>query len=724
MKQLIQSNRGEGVQVADVPTPLLSAGGVLVATQSSLISAGTERSSARVANKSLLGKALERPDLVQKVLTQVRHRGVLDTARAVFNRLDTPTAPGYSCSGIALEVGQEVAGIKPGDRVACAGQNHASHAEMVFVPKNLCVPIPAGVDFDAAAYVALGAIALQGIRQAEPRIGEVVAVVGLGLLGQLSVQLLRANGCAVVAADLEPGRLELARKSGVRAVLPVELSAAVAAASAGAGADAVIITASADNDGPVTLAAEVCRKRGRVVVVGAVGMDLPREPFYLKELDLRLSTSYGPGRYDPNYEARGVDYPLPYVRWTEQRNMSAFLALLADGKLDVGQLTTHRFPIERAAQAYELILGGEQPHLGVLLQYPRSTPERATRTVTLQRRPPVAQVRLGLIGAGNHVSDMLVPQLARRRDVEIRAVCTPSGMKARASGERLKAAYCTSDCGALLEDAAVNAVLIGSRHDSHARLVIAALGAGKHVFVEKPLCLTEQELNAVLEAYADAARDGLHLMVGFNRRYSPHAREIRAAFAERANPLVMSYRVNAGAVEPGHWIQDAAAGGGRIVGEGCHFVDFMQYVCGATVAAVQAAAIGRHASGITSDQATVTLEFTDGSIGTLLYAAGGHHAVAKERFEAFGNGTAVIMDDLRTTQISGARGRRRFRTRGQDKGFAAEMAAFCAAVRGESSALPAITEIESVTRACCLAARSLASRERYTIELTTAPPRP
>jgi predicted dehydrogenase/threonine dehydrogenase-like Zn-dependent dehydrogenase len=722
MMQLIQNYRSGELSLDEVPAPMARAHGVVVATRNSLISAGTERASAQVARKNLVGKALERPDLVRKVMQQVEKHGVVQTAQLVFSRLDAPVAPGYSCAGIALEVGSEVDGIKVGDRVACAGQGYASHAEIVFVPKNLCVPIPEGVSFEAASYVALGAIAMQGLRQAEPALGEVVAVIGLGLLGQLTVQMLAANGCRVVGADLNPARLALARAAGVDAVTPADLEARVGHLSAGRGADAVIITASARDDGPVSQAASVCRKRGRVVVVGAVGMNLPREPFYIKEIDLRLSTSYGPGRYDPEYEEKGHDYPHAYVRWTEQRNMVAFLDLLQSGQVRTAELTTHRFPIERAAEAYDLILKDTEPYLGVTLEYGRPPEARRARTVALRGSAAASGLRIGVIGAGNHVTDVLLPLLRARREVTLRAICTTTGMKARALGEKWGAAYCTSDPAAVLADSQVNAVLVGTRHDSHALLVIEALEAGKHVFVEKPLCLNEVEIPAVLEACERAASRGLYLMVGFNRRWSSHAAAIQGFFEGRANPLVMSYRVNAGAIDPRHWVQDRAVGGGRIVGEGCHFIDFMQFVSRSPVSAVSAASIGRHDSGITDDQASITLEFADGSVGTLIYAAGGDRGLPKERFEAFGDGRAVVLEDFRSSE-HWSRGRRtRLRTRRQDKGFSQEMAAFCDAVLGRPARLPTLAEISSVTWASCLAARALVSRERERIVLPGSNP--
>jgi predicted dehydrogenase len=457
-----------------------------------------------------------------------------------------------------------------------------------------------------------------------------------------------------------------------------------------------------------------------VVVLGAVGMNLPREPFYLKELELRLSTSYGPGRYDAEYEEQGHDYPYGYVRWTEGRNMAAFLWLLREGKVNVRALTTHRFPIEEAAAAYQLMMEGTEPYLGILLSYADLAVERApehTRIAdpAVTSGSSAGQAVIGLIGAGNHVRDMLVPHLQDQANASLRWVCTSTGMNANALGERLRIPSRTANYRDVLADPAVNAVVIGTRHDTHASLVIEALGTGKHVFVEKPLCLSEEELAEVSSAYTEAARRGLRLIVGFNRRYSEHGRQVRDFFAGRREPLVMMYRVNAGAIPAEHWAQDLAAGGGRIIGEGCHFIDFMQYVCGAPPTTVRGVSIARHSSGITADQCVITLGFRDGSVGTLIYAAGGDKTLAKERFEAFGAGKAIVMDDFLTTEFYSGGKSRRFRTRKRDKGFAREIGEFLREVtQGGEGSMP-FAEIQAVSRAAILAARSLQTGEEYTV---------
>jgi predicted dehydrogenase/threonine dehydrogenase-like Zn-dependent dehydrogenase len=719
MRQVVQNFRSGELRIKDVPEPGVRSSGLLVANLCSLISAGTEKSTVNVAKKNLLGKAMERPEMVRKVIDKALKDGVADTMKMVFQRLDSPVALGYSCAGVVLDVGHRVRGFNVGDRVACAGQNYASHAEVVSVPRNLCVRIPDGVDYEDASYVTLGAIALQGVRQAEPRLGETVAVIGLGLLGQLVVQMLRANGCRVLATDIAADKLAMARSFGAdSAVLPAELADAALALTGGHGVDSVIIAASTRENSPVESAAQICRRKGRVVVLGAVGMDLPREPFYLKELELRLSTSYGPGRYDPEYEEKGHDYPYGYVRWTEARNMEAFLWLVREGKVNCKALTSHRFTIEQGEAAYQLMLAGTEPYLGIILSYPGAEARIARATPAPMAAPAVAAlaqgVGLGLIGAGNHVRDMLLPHLQGRAGVELRWICSGTGINANALGERYGIASRTTSYRDVLADPAVNAVLIGTRHDSHARMVVAALEAGKHVFVEKPLCLTGEELDAIASAYAPRA-GAQRLMVGFNRRYSPHGAKAREFFAGRHEPLVMVYRVNAGAIPREHWVQDPEAGGGRIVGEGCHFLDFMQFVCGARVTSVRGHAIARHSSGITEDQCVLGFGFADGSVGTLVYAAGGDKALAKERFEAFGAGRSLVMDDFLVTDLYSGGTQRRFKPGKRDKGFAAEMQQFCREAGEGAAASMDFEDIVAVSRACILAVRSLQTGEEYSV---------
>jgi predicted dehydrogenase len=661
--------------------------------------------------------------MVKKILAKIHKDGLVDTMRYAFNRLETPAALGYSCAATVLEVGKHVTAFSAGDRVACAGQDYASHAEVVFVPKHLCVRIPDGVDFEDAAFVTLGAIALQGIRQAEVQLGEKVAVIGLGLIGQLTVQMLKAAGCLVLASDLDPAKTALAGRFGADAVAVFnELTDSARAFTRGHGVDAVIITASTKENGPVQIAGAIARKKGRVVVVGAVGLAIPREAYYLKELDLRLSTSYGPGRYDMEYEEKGHDYPYGYVRWTENRNMEAFLTLIQQGKVDVKPLVTHRFPIEQGDQAYKLMNRNTEPYMGILISYPGSPSPALNRTVELAPSQRLGELNVGLIGAGNHVRDMLLPWLAEWKAVRIRAICTSTGTHAKAIGDKTHSSYCTTDYRDVLKDNAINAVLIGTRHDTHAEIVIDALQAGKHVFVEKPLCLTEEELNQIGYVYRDSAKRGLQLMVGFNRRFSPHAEKARQFFKGRTGSLVMVYRVNAGAVPPEHWIQDPDVGGGRIIGEVCHFVDYLQALCGAPPVRVFAQHVAHCVSGPREDQSLFSCVFGDGSIGTVIYAADGDSALPKERVEVFGDGKALTMDDFEVTEFF-ARGQKGvFRSAKRDKGFQEEMNRFVTSLsRGDGPVIP-FEDIEAVTRTCLLAVKSLRTGQPYPVRVASEAP--
>ena len=721
MKQVVQHYRSGVLEVQEVSAPSLQPGGLLVANCASLISAGTEKATVHLAQKSLAGKAMERPDLVRKVLGKIRKEGLADTFRMVFERLETPAALGYSCAGEIMGLGDRVTGFSIGDRVACAGQNYASHAEVVMVPKNLCVKIPEGVEFDEAAFVTLGAIALQGVRQTEARLGEHIAVIGLGLLGQLTVQLLKAAGCSVLASDLDPAKLKLAVSLGADiAVAPDSLSDAAADFTEGYGVDTVLLTASTKGNEPVEIAGEIARRKGRVVVVGAVGMNIPRESYYKKELELRLSTSYGPGRYDREYEEKGHDYPYGYVRWTEQRNMAAFLSLLQEKKIDVRPLITHRFPIERGEEAYRLMMEGRDSYLGILVTYPSvegASQKRPDRIILLNPSRVPTGLQLGIIGAGNHVKDRLLPYLKGMEEVFIRAVCTGTGLHAKAVAEKTEAAYCTTNYLDVLKDDTVNAVLIGTRHQDHGPMVLEALRMEKHIFVEKPLCLYEEELEEITFLYAEKVKKGLQLMVGFNRRFSPHLLEAKRFFQNRKNPLVMLFRINAGAIPREHWIQDPEVGGGRIVGEACHFIDFMQALCGAMPVSVHARRIARSHSGLTDDQSLLSFSFGDGSIGTVLYTAGGDPGLAKEHFEAFGDGKVFVLDDFIRSEFYSGGKKKIFKTRKQEKGFQAEMARFVeSVVQGHGPAIP-FQEIRAVMQACFRAVESFKTGAVYSLEV-------
>ncbi len=729
MKQVVQNYRSGELKVDDVPMPVVLPGGLLVETHYSLISGGTERSTVKVAKKNLIGKAMERPDMLKKVIQQVKKNGLSDTLRMVFDRLDNPAALGYSCAGTVLEVGEHVEGFNVGDKVACAGQNYASHAEIVSVPKNLCIKIPDGVSFNDAAYVAVGSIALQGVRQAAPQLGETVAVIGLGLLGQLTAQMLKANGCRVIATDLDESKNALAQSLGAdHAVGSGQFASLCHSLTQSQGVDAVIITASTKSNAPVALAGEICRKRGRVIVVGAVGMDLPREDYYVKEIDFRLSTSYGPGRYDSRYEEEGIDYPYAYVRWTEQRNMQAFLELIADQRIKLDEITTHTFVIGESQSAYDMISDNRSSYLGILLDYTNEDVEK-DKTVDIVEQKAVNTLNFGLIGVGNHVKDRLLPELKKISDVSLHAICTQTGVKAKALAEKLQTAYCTSDYHEITSDEIVNTILIGTRHDTHAAIVLDAIRQEKHIFVEKPLCLTEQELDDIETEYKQALqKNSLVLMVGFNRRYSTHTQKIKQVFANKRNPLMMSYRVNAGAIPADHWIQNMAIGGGRIIGEACHFIDYMAYVANAVPVSIHANAISHHESNITQDHSVISIRFSDGSVGTLIYAAGGDLALPKERFEVFGDGVSIIMDDFVKTEFYQKGKKETYKSDKQDKGFAEQMQTFCRKILsgndsssdGQGSSDNQHAEefeyIKSVTKASILAVKSMQTQLVYPVQ--------
>jgi predicted dehydrogenase/threonine dehydrogenase-like Zn-dependent dehydrogenase len=709
MKQLLQNLKtGEGA-VADVPAPSIQRGRVLVRAAASLVSAGTERAFVELGRKSLLGKAKERPDLVRKVVEKVKSEGLLGTLQSVREKLDESHALGYSASGVVVEVGEDVTDFRAGDRVVCAGTGYAAHAELLSVPKNLCVRLPAGVDFESGAFATLGAIALQGVRLAEPTLGESVVVIGLGLIGQLAAQLLKANGCRVFGVDLDSSRVELAKTLGADdgCASGAGVRDAVLKWSRGRGADAVVLTAATRSDEPIELAGEISRLRGRIVAVGLVGMNVPRQIYFERELTLKVSMSYGPGRYDPEYEERGHDYPLPYVRWTQGRNLEAFLDLVAAGSVKVEPLVTHRFPVEEGERAYHLISGDTpEPYLGILINYDTerelerhivnrvraSSASRESRAV----REGAARVRVGLIGAGDYARRMLLPHF-KAESVEFVSIATASGVSARDVGRRYGFERFVSGAEEVLADASVNLVVVATRHDSHAELARRALVRGLDAFVEKPLALNDVELDAVLEA---AVLSRGRLTVGFNRRFSPHAREAKEFFAERRAPLSILYRVNAGRVPRTHWTQDPREGGGRIVGEVCHFVDFMHFLTGSTVERVYAEPVtSGDRQAVDDDSVFVTLKFADGSTGTIAYLAEGDRALQKERVEIFGAGRSFVIEDFRAAARYRDGRETRTKQSAQDKGQREEVRAVCSALRGDGPAPIPLADLAAATRA-------------------------
>lgn len=695
MKQVVQNLGAGGAQTSDVPPPSLKPECVLIKTRRSLVSAGTERMLSEFGESSWLERARKHPDKVKQVLDKARTDGVRETARAVKGKLDQPMPAGYSSAGTVLEVGHGVTGFSPGDRVASNGR----HAEVQNVPAALCAKIPEQVSDDEAAFTVLGAIALQGIRLAQPTLGERFVVTGLGLVGLLTVQILRANGCKVLGVDPQESRRRIAESFGATTVDPNhgDLLASAGAFSYGRGVDGVLLTLSADSDKPVHQAAQMCRKRGRIVLVGVTGLHLRRDDFYEKELTFQVSCSYGPGRYDAEYEEKGHDYPIGFVRWTEQRNFEAVLEMMADGRLDVKPLISHRFALDDAAKAYELLTSGK-PSLGILLEYDGSGgPGPATVQLQHHKVAPSGS-RVSFIGAGNYGSRMLMPAFAKA-GATLASVATRSGVSAVHHGKKNGFERATADVEAAIEDA--NAVVIATRHDSHANLVIRSLEAGRHVFVEKPLALTHEEIDNIQDV-ASKHPDRL-LMVGFNRRFAPLIQELKSHLDNQPKAMVMT--VNAGEIPKDHWTQDPHVGGGRIIGEACHFIDLMRFLADSPIAGQQAVSLG-DPSGRHDDSATITLTFKDGSIGTIHYLTNGSKRIPKERLEVFSAGRVARLDNFRELVLDGW-GRRATKRRRQDKGQQHCVRTFVDAVRqGGPSPIPP-EEILEVSRATIEIADSL-----------------
>ena len=700
MKQILQSLKDGTTQLADVPPPRASAGCALVHTAITLVSAGTERMLVDFGKANWIDKARQQPDKVRMVLEKVRTDGLATTIEAVQSKLDQPLALGYCNVGVVSEIGKGVEGFVLGDRVVSNGK----HAEVVCVPKNLCAKVPDNVSDEAASFTVLAAIGLQGIRLVNPTMGECVVVTGLGLIGLLTVQMLRAHGCRVLGIDFDPARLELARRFGAEVVNPgagEDVLAAAQAFSRGRGVDAVIITASTKSNEPVSQAAQMCRQRGRIVLVGVVGLELSRADFYEKELTFQVSCSYGPGRYDPSYEERGNDYPLGFVRWTEQRNFEAVLDLMASGQLNVEPLISHRFALEQAVDAYDLLSSGE-PSLGILLQYPGAEGQEAgvleRRTVALPASgaTPAGKANVAFLGAGNYAGRVLIPAF-KAAGAHLRTVVSSGGVSAVHYGKKHGFAQASTEGAEVLADPAVDTVVVATRHDAHARQVLAALQAGKHVFCEKPLCLTLDELSEI-ESEA-RARPAQQLMLGFNRRFSPQVVKVKQLLVAVAEPKSFVMTVNAGAIPADHWTQDKAVGGGRIVGEGCHFIDLLRHLAGAPIASWHADALGRHpALAITDDKATITLRFEDGSVGTVHYVANGDKGFPKERLEVFCAGRVLQLDNFRKLRGWGWKGFSKMNLWRQDKGQGECAKAFVDAVKSGTACPIPLDEVIEVSR--------------------------
>ena len=712
------------MSVLDVPTPMLGSGMVRVHNRYSLISVGTERSTVTAARDSLIGKARGKPEQVRQVIETLRNQGPVQTYRAVMKKLDSYSPLGYSCSGVVMAVAGDVRGLKAGDWVACAGAGYANHAEIVAVPANLCVAIPENADAGLAAYNTVGAIALQGVRQADLRVGETCVVIGMGLLGHLTALILKASGIRVFGVDVRPGALELGKKHCLddAAVLDdATLAPRVAALSRGVGADAVIITAATRSLEPINLAGRLLRKRGVVVIVGDVPTGFQRDPdFYRKELTLRMSCSYGPGRYDLGYEEKGLDYPPGYVRWTENRNMQAFQDLLHGGAIDATYLTTHRFAFADAPAAYDMIVKGEVECLGVLLEYPAVRADEGSRVFL--GKPAPAQVAsdtigIGFLGAGSYALGNLLPNIAVGNRVALTGVMTASGTSSRGVAEKYGFAYATGEVSSVLADPATTTVFITTRHDSHGDYVCQAMAAGKHIFVEKPICVTGRELEAI--AHAIPAYSG-QLMVGFNRRFAPLVAKAKTAFG--SGPMAMTYRVNAGAIPAGTWIQDPELGGGRIVGEVCHFIDLLTYMAGSLPVTVNAVAM-RDASN-SDDTVAINLVFANGSIGTVAYFANGARKLPKEHIEIYQDGQVAVISDFRELSLYTAGSEARTRLFSQDKGQKAMVRSFLARIRQGGPALIPFAELYAVTAATLSVLRSLRTGQMERVSVNDVAPVP
>ena len=712
MKQVLQQLRSGQIELADVPCPIVGPGRLLIQTTRSLISPGTERMLVEFGQASLLGKARSQPDKVRQVLDKIRAEGLLPTLEAVFNRLDEPLPLGYCNVGRVVEVGKGVRDFTVGDRVASNGP----HAEMVCVPQALAAKLPDGVSDEHASFTVMGAISLQGIRLLAPALGERFVVVGLGLLGQLAVQLLRAHGANVLGVDVNPQRCELARGFGCEAVCVGDGADPVRAAdvfSRGGGVDGVLISASAKTDEIVHQAAQMCRKRGRIVLVGVVGLNLRRADFYAKELTFQVSCSYGPGRYDPAYEDGAHDYPLPFVRWTVARNFEAVLDALRRQRLDVQPLITHSLPHVEAASAYDTIVK-DSSVLGVVMEYPER-PAPAGRVITMSgARAAASQPArpvVGVIGAGNFAKMALLPAL-RETAAELKTVVSAGGVSGFHAARKFEASEAGSDYRALLESPDVSAVFITTRHGSHARMTADALAAGKHVFVEKPLAIDEAGLELVRAARQE--RPDLQLMVGFNRRFAPHAVAARRLLAGRSEPLAIQMLINAGEIPPEHWTHDPDSGGGRVIGEGCHFIDLALFLVGRPITSVQAVMFGPQAGATRDDKTSISLTFADGSIATIHYWANGPKSFPKERVTVFSEGRVLEIDNWRRLTAHNWRGAPRLRTR-IDKGHKAEIAAFVERVARGGEPLIPFDELEQVTLASFAAVG--AAREGITIRI-------
>ncbi len=710
MKQILQNLRSGLTAVEDVPAPGLTRNSVLIQTRASLISAGTERMLVEFGKASLIAKAKSQPDKVKQVLDKIKTDGLMPTLEAVFKRLDEPLPLGYCNAGVVLEVGAGVTEFKPGDRVISNG----SHAEIVCVPNNLCAKIPDEVSDEQAAFTVLSSIGLQGIRLLKPTFGEKFVVYGLGLIGLVCVQLLKANGCDVLGVDINEDRLRLAKKFGAETVNVREGGDPVVAASAwteGKGVDGVLVTASAKTDDIMHQAAEMCRQRGRIVLVGVVGLNLRRGDFYEKELSFQVSCSYGPGRYDEKYEQAGQDYPYGFVRWTEQRNFEAILDSIARGQLELNEFITHRFSLEAAADAYSKVSNAPDA-LGVVLEYPAEVQKSQKIEITQLPAPAAGQAIVGVIGAGNFSKMTLMPALSKS-DARVRHIADLNGAAAQYLGKKYGVENAVTDYKLILDDPDINAVITAVGHNLHARFVCETLEAGKHAFVEKPLAMNVDELRQILAA-AEKSQEKM-VMVGFNRRFSPHMVKIKELLSGRSEPLAMIFTANAGFIPSTHWVHDPIRGGGRIIGEACHYIDSMVHLTDSPVRTVAAHMMGTGVA-VKEDKMSISLGFEDGSVGTVNYFGNGDKSYPKEQMEIFSEQRILKLDNFRQLKGYGFKGFSSFKTKRIDKGHKAEFAAFARKVATGGESLIPMSQLVNVTLASFAAMTSAAENRVIQID--------
>ncbi|MCD6356263.1 MAG: bi-domain-containing oxidoreductase [Anaerolineaceae bacterium] len=682
MRQIIQNMNSGETNVVNVPIPAIKPGYILIKTSASLVSAGTERMLVSFAEKNLIGKAQSRPDLLEQVIMKAKREGVLTTLNAAFNKLDQPVTLGYSSSGVVKQVGSGVKKFKPGDRVVCAGGGFAVHAEYALIPKNLAAKLPAEVDFESGAFATMGAVALNGVRLANPKVGEISAVIGMGLLGMLTSQILQASGCEVFGMDINSDRIAFAKKLGIRASLNNKVISKYRQLTYGRGFDHVFICADTESSDPVKIAGEIARDKAYVIAIGAVGLNIPRKPYYEKEITFKVARSYGPGRYDNSYEEGGQDYPIGFVRWTEGRNLETIVGLIASGKLDVSSLITHHFPIKQAQDAYTLIKNKNTHNfLGIIITYPdredSSTVETKIFYSTNHKIHPGIQLNIGILGAGNYANSVFLPLIRKDPKVNLTGIISAKGLNAQHSARKYGFSFSGSNEDDVFTDKQIDLIAVLTQHADHANQVIKGLQSGKHIYCEKPLALSKAQLDQIKVELKKKSHP--YLTVGFNRRFAPFSIKLKSFFDQRTQPLFANYRVNAGFIPSSHWLQDPQKGGGRLIGEGCHFIDYLIFLVGQIPETVQTHILPNN--GIYSnDNFIITMIFPDGSIGTISYLANGNKSFGKEYLEVFCGGKIGIIDDFRKLKLYGDSIKKKKALLKQDKGHKNEWEAFISSI--------------------------------------------